>query len=77
MPDDPMNDNALLRVIHQLEEHGLGRYDYQLYDYIDPEVLEIVANNGNSSVQISFPVKEYEVILFGDGTLRVQEIDDS
>jgi len=47
--------------------------DYQLYDYVDPEALELLASRSEDSWTLTFSVPDHEVTVTDDGRVLVED----
>jgi hypothetical protein len=47
--------------------------DYQLYDYVDPEALELLASRSEDSWTLTFSVPDHEVTVTDEGQVLVED----
>lgn len=60
---------AIVNALADLEEVHPTELDYTLYDSVQPEALDTLAQSGN--VEITFTVEQYRVHITESGTIKI------
>ena len=60
-------------AIADAEDVEPSELDYQLYDYVDPEVLELLAARPDDSWTLTFSVPNHEVTVTDGGQVLVED----
>lgn len=71
---DERASTAVVDVLASIDEVSPCRTDFVLHDYVDPEALnDLISRNtdGPGSLQVSFQVRKYTVVVTDDGTITV------
>lgn len=64
---DSSSTDLVVAIIETLEACGLDRDDYQLYDTVDPEVLEQLLDSSTRDLEVRFTVEGIRIAVTSDG----------
>ena len=59
-PEDrpiPLTDPLIIKIVNELEEHGIDPDTYTLYDYIDLDTLEQLVTSSNACLDIRLTIE--------------------
>ena len=59
------------RILKRMEEHGVGRFEYQLYDFVDMDTVVDMVNRGDADRCITLYIHGLEVKIHGTGDVDV------
>lgn len=68
--------SIVVAIVDALEDHGLEREMYQLYEYVDPNALENLVKSVDDPFTVTFTVKTVRVTVTEEG-LSTTEIDQT
>lgn len=54
-------DNLVVEIIERLEDHGLDRDSYHLYDFIDVDALKQFVENTDAEFTVEFTIEANRV----------------
>lgn len=67
-PEQSDSDAGLiLEIVETLEDRGIDRCEYRLYDVIDPDSLEQLIRSASNDIEVRVTVQGVQLSVTGDG----------
>ncbi|QFU84188.1 hypothetical protein GCU68_13045 [Natronorubrum aibiense] len=64
----------MIEALAEADRLDLDEVEYTLYDYINPEILMLLANDAGNTWEFTFAVANHEVTITSDGRLFVDGV---
>ena len=69
---DELTTTLIYRIVTRIEDHGVGRFEYILYEETDLDAIISMVILGDADEQITFTVHGLEVTVYGTADVNVQ-----